>query len=218
MNTGMNAAMTTTGDDHGRVDPAPRAIISPALRAMAMLTDPAAEWARIERESGDPVYLASRYVAILALVPAIFGFFGASIVGEVVPGIGVVKANVFDGLFGAIFMYVATFVIVFLLALTTNVLAPYFNGERDFDAALKLTVYAFTPVWLAGVFLILPGLHFLVLTGFYGIYVLWTGLPRLMKAPPSRARSYVLIVTATAFALILAAIVAQRIVFGTHGL
>jgi len=202
--------MTSAGHAHGRMNP--------ARRAMAMLIDPSAEWTRIERESGDPVYLVSRYVAILALVPAIFGFLGASIVGEVMPATGVMKASVFDGLFGAIFMYVATFVIVFLLALITNFLAPYFNGERDFDAALKLTVYSFTPVWLAGVFLIMPGLRFLVLTGFYGLYVLWTGLPRLMKAPPSRARSYVLIVAACGFALILAAIVTQRVVFGTRGI
>lgn len=192
--------------------------MNPVTRAMAMLTDPLAEWTRIARESGDPVYLVSRYVAILALVPVIFGFLGSSIVGEVAPGTGVVKANVFDGLFGAIFTYVATFVIVFLLALIANFLAPYFAAERDFDAALKLTVYSFTPVWLAGVFLIMPGLRFLVLTGFYGVYVLWTGLPRLMKAPPSRTRSYVLIVAACALALILAAILAQRVIFGTRGL
>jgi hypothetical protein len=192
--------------------------MNPAMRAKAMLSDPFTEWTRIERESGDPVYLVSRYVAILALVPVIFGFLGSSIVGEVVPGTGVVKANAFDGLFGAIFTYAATFVIVFVLALIINFLAPYFNGRRDFDAALKLTVYSFTPVWLAGVFLILPGLRFLVLTGFYGIYVLWTGLPRLMKAPPSRSRDYVLIVAACGFALILAAVVGQRVVFGTRGI
>ena len=192
--------------------------MNPAVRALAMLTDPLTEWTRIARESGDPVYLVSRYVAILALVPVIFGFLGSSIVGEVAPETGLVKANIFDGLFGAIFTYVATFVIVFLLALITNFLAPYFAGERDFDAALKLTVYSFTPVWLAGVFLIMPGLRFLVLTGFYGVYVLWTGLPRLMKTPPSRTRSYVLIVATCALALILAAILAQRVVFGTRGI
>jgi Yip1 domain len=192
--------------------------MNPAMRAKAMLADPFTEWTRIERESGDPVYLVSRYVAILALVPVIFGFLGSSIVGEVVPGAGVVKANAFDGLFGAIFTYVATFIIVFVLALIINFLAPYFSGQRDFDAALKLTVYSFTPVWLAGVFLILPGFRFLVLTGFYGVYVLWTGLPRLMKTPPARSRSYVLIIAACGFALILAAIIGQRVVFGTRGI
>jgi hypothetical protein len=192
--------------------------MNPARRAKAMLSDPSAEWTRIERESGDPVFLVSRYVAILALVPVIFGFLGSSIVGEVVPGTGLVKANAFDGLFGAIFTYVVTFAIIFVLALIINLLAPHLGGQRDFDAALKLTVYSFTPVWLAGVFLILPGLRFLMLTGFYGVYVLWTGLPRLMKAPPPRSRGYILIVAGCGFALILAAIIGQRFVFGTRGI
>jgi len=39
-------------------------------RAKAMLTDPLHEWERIEREAGDPAFLLSRYVAVLALVPA----------------------------------------------------------------------------------------------------------------------------------------------------
>ncbi len=59
-----------------------------ARRAKAMLVDPFAEWASIEREAGDPAYLLSRYVAVLALVPAVFGFIGVCVVGVVVPDAG----------------------------------------------------------------------------------------------------------------------------------
>ena len=45
-------------------------------------------------------------------------------------------------------------------------------GSEDFDSAFKLAVYSYTPVWLAGIFLLLPGLRFLILLGFYGAYVL----------------------------------------------
>ena len=68
-----------------------------ALRAKAMLADPSAEWARIERESGDPAYLLSRYVAVLALVPAVFGFIGACFVGAIMPVQGSLRASLFDG-------------------------------------------------------------------------------------------------------------------------
>ena len=56
--------------------------------------------------------MLSRYVAVLALVPAVFGFIGASLIGVVVPGVGTVRAPIFDGLFGAIFGYVTTCVTV----------------------------------------------------------------------------------------------------------
>src|SRR5580693_1935095 len=103
--------------------------MNPALRAKAMLADPFAEWARIERESGDPAFLLSRYVALLALVPAVFGFIGASVVGATVPGAGLVRAALFDGLFGAIFIYVETFAVVVVLAFIINILAPFFGGQ-----------------------------------------------------------------------------------------
>jgi hypothetical protein len=188
-------------------------------RAKAILVDPAVEWAAIEQETGDPAYVLSHYVVLLALVPAVFSFIGVCGIGVVVPGTaGVVRTSLFDGLFGAIFGYVLACVTVLVLGLIIYLAAPLFGGCRDFDSAFKLAVYSFTPVWLAGIFLLLPGLRFLTLTGFYGAYVLWLGLPRLMKAPEGRSRSFVILIVVVAFALIYAAAAMQRIVFGTPGL
>ena len=186
-----------------------------AWRAKAMLLNPAAEWPTIERESGDPAYLLSRYVAVLALVPAGCGFIGASVIGVVVPGTGLVRASLFDGCFGAIFSYVMAFAIVLILALVIDLLAPVFGGRKEFDSALKLAVYSYTPVWLAGIFLLLPGLRFLILLGFYGAYALLLGLPRLMKAQEQKSYLYALVIVVCAAALTLGAAATQRAVFNT---
>jgi len=188
-----------------------------ALRARAMLVDPVAEWLLIDKETGDPAFLLSRYVALLALVPALCGFVGTSIIGAVVPGIGAVRAPLFDGLFGAVLGYLAAFITVLLLGFIIDVLAPLFGGQKNFGSAFKLAVYSYTPVWLAGIFLLLPGLRFLVLTGCYGIYILWTGMPLLMKSR-QKTPTYVLVIGACAFGLTYAAAAAQRAVFGTPGL
>lgn len=187
-------------------------------RATAMLVDPTAAWAAIQQESGDPAYLLSRYVAVLALIPAIFGFIGASVIGVVVPGAGLVRTQPADGLLGAIFGYVASFAIILVLGAVINLLAPLFGGRRDFDGAFKLAVYSYTPVWLTGIFLLLPGLRFLILVGCYGAYVAWTGLPRLMKSPPQHLQAYAFVIAVCAGALTLAAGAAQRALFGTPGL
>jgi Yip1 domain len=189
-----------------------------ALRAKALLIDPLLEWGHIEQETSDPAYLLSRYVAVLALIPALFGFIGTSLIGVTLPGTGVVRTPVFDGLFGAIFGYVMTCGSVLLLGLIIDLVAPWFGGRRDFDSAFKLAVYSFTPVWLAGIFLVLPGLRFLVLTGLYGVYVLWLGLPRLIKAPEQRSQGFTLLIAACACLLLYMAALAQRLVFGTPGL
>jgi hypothetical protein len=187
-------------------------------RAKVMLVNPAAAWAAIQQESGDPAYLLSRYVAVLALVPAIFSFIGASVIGVVLPGGALVRTQPVDGLFGAVFGYVASFAIILVLAAIINLMAPLFGGQRKLGSALKLAVYAYTPVWLTGIFLLLPGLWFLILLGCYGAYVAWTGLPRLMKSPPQHAQAYALVITVCAGALSLAAAAAQRALFGTPGL
>jgi hypothetical protein len=192
--------------------------VNPASRAKAIVVDPLVAWARIEQEGDDPALLLSRYVAVLALVPAVFGFVGTSLIGTVVPGVGILRTPVFDGLFGAIFGYVMTCATVLLLALFVDLAAPLFGGRRDFDSAFRLAAYSFTPVLLAGIFLVLPGLRFLVLTGFYGAYILWRGLPRLMKSPESRAQIFAAAIVIVAFALTSLAAAAQRAVFGTPGL
>jgi Yip1 domain len=151
-------------------------------------------------------------------VPAVCGFIGASVIGAVVPGTGLVRASLFDGFFGAIFGYAMAVAIVLVLALVIDLLAPLFGGQKDFDSAFKLAVYSYTPVWLTGIFLLLPGLRFLILTGFYGAYVLALGLPRLMKSPAQKSYSYAVLITICACALTLIAAAMQRAVFHTAGL
>jgi hypothetical protein len=185
------------------------------LRMAAILTDPYAEWARIEKEPDDLAYLLLGYVALFALIPAVFGLIGACFVGEVVPGEGLVHASIFDAVFGAIVGYVLSFVTVALLGFLIDLLAPQFGGRRDFASAFRLAVYSYIPVWLTGIFLLLPGLRFLMLMGFYGAYILLAGLPRLMKSPPQKSAGFVALVTLGAFMLTVLATTAQRALFGT---
>lgn len=183
-------------------------------RAYAILADPTAEWIRIEKEPGDAAYLLTSYAVFLALIPAVFSFIGACAVGAVVPGVGTVRAPVFDGVFGAVFGYVVTCAIVLVLGLLVAMTAPMFGGRRDFNSAFKLAVYSYTPVWLSGVFLLAPGLRFLGLLGLYGVYVLWIGLPQLMKSPEQTSPNYAALIVVCAGVLTFLAAVVQHILFG----
>ena len=185
-----------------------------ALRAHAMLADPSAEWPKIEDEPNDVLHLLTSYVALLALVPALSSFIGACVVGVVVPGGGTQRAPFVDGLFGTAFSYVMTCAAVLVVAFVIDRLAPAFASRRSFNNAFKLAVYSYTPLWLAGIFLLVPGLRFLVFTGFYGAYLLWTGLPRLMQTPGPKALPYTATIVACACVLTLFVAVAQHAMFG----
>jgi hypothetical protein len=189
-----------------------------AARVRAILFDPVAAWAVIEKDVGDPAYVLSRYVALLALIPALASFVGATLIGVIAPGGGIIRAGLVDGLFGAIFSYAMNCAMVLILGLIIDLMAPTFGGRRDFEDAFKLAVYSCTPLWLAGIFLILPGLRFLLLTGCYSIYLLWLGIPRLMKVPEQQAANFTAVIVICAGAMLYAIALAQRMLFGTPGL
>ena len=56
----------------------------------------------------------------------------------------------------------------------------------------KTAAYAFTPGWLASLFVLIGGLGALLplLAGLYGIYLLYLGLPITMKCPEDKAFGY----------------------------
>jgi hypothetical protein len=170
-------------------------------RVKAILLTPRTEWPVIEREPGDMVYLFTNYVAILAAIPAVCGFIGTSLIGIALPGLGTVRVPIGAGLIGAIVGYVLTFAMVYVVALLVDLLAPTFNGQKNFENALKLTAYSYTPAWLVGVFLLLPSLGFLTILGLYGLYLLWIGIPPLMKAPQDRALLYTVAIVVCAIVI-----------------
>jgi hypothetical protein len=148
-------------------------------RIKAILSAPDLAWPVIAQEKGDASTLFIRYVAILAAIPALGRFIGAALVGGYAPFL--------PSLAGALVIYLASFAIVYALALIIDALAPRFGGQKNFAGALKLAVCAFTPTWLAGIFLLVPGLSFLVILGLHGFYLLWIGLPLLMHVPADKA-------------------------------
>jgi hypothetical protein len=173
-------------------------------RVGGIMLGPTIEWNAIESEHSS--LLVNGYVALLAAIPALSGLIGFSAIGAGVPRLGTVRVPVLSGLLAAVLSYLLAFVVVYLLALIINIVAVRFEAKRNFPAALKLAVYSYTPVWLSGVFLLVPGLRFLCVLGVYGFYVLRQGLPVMMKAPEDRAWPF----AATIFIIALAI----RIVIG----
>jgi Yip1 domain len=155
-------------------------------RVKAILLTPHAEWLVIAAEKSDAPALFLRYVAILALIPALARFMGASLIGWYAP--------ILSSLAGALVSYLSGFAIVYGLALIIDALAPRFGAQKDFAGALKLAVYSATPIWIAGIFLLVPGLSFLAILGLHGAYLLWAGLPILMQAPADKALPYTAVV------------------------
>jgi len=158
-------------------------------RVKNILIEPQNEWRVIDAEADQPIDILKNYVAIVAAIPVICSFIGASIIGA-----AGFRTGIFIGLIAAIFHYVLTLVGVYVIAFIIDALAPTFGGAKDFNRAFKVAAYAPTASWLAGVFALLPILSVLTILGLYSLYLLYLGLPHTMKCPPDRAIGYIVAV------------------------
>jgi hypothetical protein len=165
---------------------APGAPASLVDRVKNILTSPATEWARIDGESASVGGLITGYALILAAIAPV-----AMLVGLFLSGLGsFLTAGFLIRVLIAI--YLVSLGTVVLLGFLIDLLAPNLGGTKNGVQAMKLAVYSGTAFWVASLILILPNLWILwLLIGIgYGGYLLWLGLPVLMKVPADKAPVY----------------------------
>jgi hypothetical protein len=171
---------------------------------------PKTEWPVIAEEPATPGGLLSGYALPLAAVAALAGFISGSIIGVNTIFGGYVRIPVTWGLVSAIWAVVAAVVGAIICAVVVNALAPTFGGQQDSGRAFKVAVYSFTPAWVLGVLQIVPGLGTLgsLVGGLYAIYLLYLGLPVLMRAPIEKSVAYtaVTVISVIVVSVVLAAV------------
>ena len=165
-------------------------------RVKNILIQPNTEWVIIESESTDPKTLYLNYVAIVAVIPAAANFLSFVLFA----GPFGTRVGVGTALAAAVTQYVLSLVMVLVVAFIADLLAPSFDVRKNFNQALKLTGYSLTAAWIAGVFVIIPGVGWLiVLIGtLYTLYLFFLGTQVMMKVPEQKAIGYTVVVVVVA--------------------
>jgi hypothetical protein len=177
-------------------------------RAGDMLFRPQQTWAVIAREPAEVGDLYLRSVIPLAAIPALCDFLGIFIFG----GLQIASIEFRPPLAGAaveaLANYGLTLALAYALARIVEVLSGRFGGVPDRVQAFKLVAYSGTAVWVLGALALYPalGIPAALLGAVYSLYLLYVGLPRLMRIEPGRAIS--------CFALILLAVLAMAALKG----
>ena len=180
-------------------------------RVQAILLKPKETWPVIAAEAGDIPSIYKNYLVYLAAIPAIAGFIGMSLVGVGAFGVSF-RVPFLTGLVNMVVGFVLALAMVYVLALIANALAPTFKGEKNLLNAFKLVAYGATAGMVGGIFNLLPALSMLgLLAALYSIYLLYTGIPVMMKAPEDKALGYtaVLIVCGIVAGIIVGAVSAM---------
>lgn len=169
-------------------------------RVKNILLQPRQEWAVISAEPHTVQGLYTRYVMILAAIPAVASFIGLSLIGMGFLGVSY-RVPLGAGIAQMVVTYLLSLGSVYVMALIIDALAPSFGGEKNFIQAMKVAAFFPTAAWLAGIFYLLPVLSILALIGLYSFYLLFVGLPIVMKVAEEKAVPYVVVVIIAAIVI-----------------
>lgn len=162
-------------------------------RVKGILFQPTAEWNVIDAERADIKSLFTGYAAVLAAIGPVATLIGGQLFPISVFGV-TAKTPIVGAVIGAAVAYVMALVGAYVLGLIIEAAAPHFGGVKDRTKAMQVAVYFSTASWLAGIFGIFPALAMLSIVGLYSLFLLFKGLPILMKAPQDKAVGYTVVV------------------------
>jgi hypothetical protein len=187
---GGGARHFSVEDARARVEQALRKSEFILSRAWGLLSEPKQEWEQIRDEETTIPKILIGYVAPLAAIPPICDLIGSSLFNrmlQVDPGDALVRAGV---------TWLVSIALVFFLGVLINAVAENFDADKDELAAQKIAAYSLTPSFLSGVFSLWPPLWWLSLFALAAmVFLMYRGLPILMKAPADRALAYAATVT-----------------------
>src|ERR671910_1287587 len=170
-------------------------------RVKRILLSPKTGWDVIDAEQITASDLYTRYIMPLAAIGPIANLIGSTVFGITIPFVGTYRVPIGSAITQAIVSYVLALAGIYVLALIIDALVPTFNGRRSQIQALKVAAYSSTASWVAGIFGLVPGLRLLAILGLYSVYLLYLGLPIVMKAPREKAMAYTAVVILAAIVL-----------------
>lgn len=158
-------------------------------RVQDILLRPKPTWDVIDTEPATVKGLYTGYICILAAIPLI-----AAVVGALIGGPAALVGAVIIAAIG----YAIQLAIVYVMALITDGLAPSFGGQKNQIQAFKVMTYSLTPAWVGGILNIIPifGPFLAWIVSLYSIYLMYLGLPKLMKTGEDKAVVYTLVLIA----------------------
>lgn len=185
-----------------------------------LYTNPKQEWHLIEKNHETSKNSIS-HILIIALIPSICFYIANAHIGWD-PGVGdPLLLTVNSALILSIAMYFGLIISVLGLAYLIFWMAKTFDSSPTYTQAFELASYTVTPLFMVGFIMLYPVIWVDMLVGLfalsYSIYLLYTGVPILMKIPEEKGFIYASSVV-TAGLVLLVALMATTVILWSIGL
>jgi Yip1 domain len=187
-------------------------------RVKNILITPQKEWDVINGETPNTSAIITGYVLPLAGAAAVAAFIGYALIGVNILGFSVKGTD--WGLYHALNVLVGAIISVFICAFIIDALAPSFGSEKNLGRSVQLVAYSFTPGWVGGLLAIIPALGIIgIIALFYGLYLLYIGLPKLKKTPQDKHVTYFVVsLVTTVVVYIVVGLIMAKILTSVFGI
>jgi hypothetical protein len=149
-----------------------------------LFINPKKEWQAIHDSACSVTKCYLSYVLILAAIPPISGYFGTTLFGWQFGAREAVKLSPDSALLIAIAYYVVMLVGVFTIGAMIQWMGKTYGTDQPLSRTVTLAAYTATPLFLVGIFELVPILWLNFLVGLpalgYTVVLLYTGLPIMM--------------------------------------
>ncbi len=170
-------------------------IMNVVSRAKNIIMTPKTEWAVIASEDAGTNTVFLGYALPLIVLSAAAAFIGYGFLRSPQYLIGGLGGSPLDwGLHSALMIITRGILEAWVTALAMNALAPNFRSEKNPGRAMQLVVYSLTPLWIGGLLMIFPRFGYIgLLFGLYGVYLMYLGLPHMMKTPADKVVAFMMV-------------------------
>ena len=149
-----------------------------------LLSHPHNEWDRINGEIRDQGHDYIWHLLVLAAIPGLASYIGATQIGWSVTGLDPVQLTHGSALVMSVISYIAIIGAIITLGLFAHWMSETFGSQPSYQRCIIFAAYVATPLYLCGLMALYPSLPltlFGVLAGItYAVYLLYVGMPYIM--------------------------------------
>lgn len=183
-----------------------------------LMTAPEREWKSIKQERCTIGKCYCSHVLLLALIPAVAGYIGTTMVGWQVTSREVHRLTPDSALQIAILFYITILVAVFTIGKLIHWMGQTYGSKQPLSQCIALAAYTATPLFLIGVMLLYPLLWLNLLLGLpalaYSVYLLYSGVPVMMGITKERGFLFASAVLAVGLVILVGVLAASVILWG----
>ena len=183
-----------------------------------LFINPRKEWQAIHDSACSVTKCYLSYVLILAAIPPVSGYFGTTIFGWQFGARDAVKLTHESALTIAVAYYVVMLVGVFTMGAMIQWMGKTYGTDQPLSRTVTLAAYTATPLFLVGIFELMPILWLNFLVGLpalgYTVVLLYIGLPIMMGISEEKGFLFSSAVLAVGLVALVCMMVATAILWG----